>query len=54
MSAAMTFRNSNQNSPVLQQMLKMLPSRPNELSLPAGHVVVNSLDFFPGRADVLS
>jgi len=48
------FTNSKQNSPLLQQMLKMLPSRLNILSLPTGHVVVNSLDFFPGKADVLS
>jgi hypothetical protein len=45
----MNFRNSNQNSAVLQQMLKILLYRLNALSLPAGHVVINSLDFFAGN-----
>jgi hypothetical protein len=35
-----TFIKSNNNSSVLQQMLKILPSRPNALSVPAEHVVV--------------
>jgi len=34
-----TYRKSNKNSLVLQQMLKMLPSRPNALSTLVGDVV---------------
>ena len=34
-----TFRKSNKNSPVLKQMLKMLPSWLNVLGTTAGHII---------------
>lgn len=40
-----TVTESNTNSPVLQQMLKMLPSWPNALSTSAGHVLKSLADF---------
>jgi len=43
-----TFRRSNENSPGLQQMLKMLLHRPNALSATADGVV-DSLEFFSGN-----
>jgi hypothetical protein len=46
-----TFRKFNNNSLVLQHMLKMLPSWPNALTIsaPVEHVGVNSLEFFSGN-----
>jgi hypothetical protein len=44
----MTFKKSNKKSPVLQQMLKILTSCPNNISILADHVVY-SLEFLPGN-----
>jgi hypothetical protein len=43
-----TFRKSNRNSPVLQQMLKMLPSWPSAVGIPAEHVLY-FLEFLKGN-----
>jgi hypothetical protein len=43
-----TFRRSNENSPGLQQMLKMMLPRPNALSANAEEDV-DSLEFFSGN-----
>jgi hypothetical protein len=44
-----TFRKSNTNRPVPQQMLKMLASWPNAHSVPVEHVIVNSVELFSGN-----
>jgi hypothetical protein len=47
-----TFRKANKNLTVLQQMLTMLPCKPDALRIPAEDVVVvvvYSLEFFPGN-----
>jgi hypothetical protein len=53
------FRRPNKNSPVQQQMLKMLPSWPNVFSTPVKHSAVNSPKFLSRNcwnvvADVVS
>jgi hypothetical protein len=47
-TVVITFRKSIKISPVLQQMLKLLPSWPNALSIPADHIVY-SLEFLLGN-----
>ena len=44
-----TVRKSNRNRPVPQQMLRVLASRLNALSVPVEHVIVNSLELFSGN-----
>jgi hypothetical protein len=44
----MTFRKSNKNSSILQEMLKILPSCPNGVSILAEHVVY-CMEFLPGN-----
>jgi hypothetical protein len=48
-----TFKKSNTNSPVWQQMLKLLPSWPDALHIPAKEVLVYSLEFFLGNCWIL-
>jgi len=46
MTVTVSFRMSNKNSPVLQQMLRFLPSWRNAVYIPAEHFIVNCLGFF--------